>query len=87
MAAKKVHTSEAFPALNRVMPNAPLKRLENFRLPRLGHGVVLVGLDLRTEMVVQANKDVLDGNDGVSRRQRRVRPNGAVPGEASNANG
>jgi hypothetical protein len=68
MAAQKVHTSEAFPALNRVMPNAPLERLEDFRLPSLAHSVVLVGLNLGAEIVVQANKNVLDSDDGTPRR-------------------
>lgn len=85
VATQKVDTSETFPALSRVASNAPLERLANFSLPRLAHGVVLISLDLRAEMVVQANKNVLNG-DHAPRRLLGVRPNGAVPGEASNAN-
>jgi hypothetical protein len=68
------------------MPNAPLEHLENFRLPRLAHGIVLVGLDLSAEMEIEANENVLDGDDGVTRRQLWVGPNGAVPGETCDAN-
>ena len=67
MAAQKVDTSEPFPSLSRVMPDAPLERLENCRLLSLVHGVVLVGFDRRAEMEVEANKDVLDGDEGVPR--------------------
>lgn len=86
MATQKVDTSEPLPSLSRVMADAPLEHLENFRLPSLAHGIVLVGLDRRAEMEIEANENVLDGDDGVTRRHLRVGPNGAVPGETRDAN-
>ena len=85
MAAQKVDTSEPLPSLSRVMPDAPLERMEDFRLPSLSHGTVLVGLDLRAEVVIETNENVLDSDDGVPRRQLGVGSNGAVPGETRNA--
>ena len=85
MAAQKVDTSESLPSLNRVMPDAPLERLEDFRLPSLAHGIVLVGLDRCAEVVIEANENVLDSDDGVPRRQLGVGSNGAMPGETRNA--
>ena len=81
--AQKVDTSEPLPSLNRVMPNAPLERLKNFPLSSIAHGIVLVGFGRCAEMEIEANENVLDGDDGVP----RVGPNGAVPRDTCDANG
>ena len=86
MAAQKVNTSEPLPSLSWVVPNAPVERLVNFRLPGFSHSMVLVGLDCLAEMEVQANKDIFDGDYGIPGRQRGFWLNDAVPGKARNAN-
>lgn len=64
---QEINTSQSLPPLNWVCANTTLELPEDFRLPRLAHGLVLGALHSRAEVVVDGEQDVLDCDVGLPR--------------------
>ena len=67
--AQEVNAPESFPALTFIYADTPPKYLEDLRLPRLAHGVILTALDCHAKVEVDREQDVLDGDDVIPRRK------------------
>lgn len=69
---QKVDTSQALPSLDWVCADATLKLLVDFPLPGLAHGIILAPLDGSTQVVIDGEEDVLDGDIGLPGREAGV---------------